>query len=138
MPADNKLGPKDLKHRAVYEQWLEVESQAYNHPCSTLVKELFVKPVFFKQPADEAIVKTESEKLGKVLDIIENHLRKAGTKFIAADHVTLADIVYTPSTAVALKTPQSELYSKRPHVKAWVDNVIALPSWQKVLGLQKH
>lgn len=75
--AGNKLTPMTPEQRAAYEQWFEVETQDYNPPIAALVRELFFKPTFYKQPTDEAAVKTEAEKLGKVLDVIESHLKKS-------------------------------------------------------------
>lgn len=136
--AGNKLGPKDLKHRASYEQWFDVESQEYNKPIATIVYELVFKPMFAKQPTDEAIVKAEAEKASKVLDVIEHHLKKTGHNFISGNHLTLADLTYVPYANLLLKTPQASLINSRPHVKAWFDRLLALPSWQKIQALQKH
>lgn len=122
--------PKD---KALVEQWLEVESQNYNPPCSAIVVEKVFKP-FRGGQADEAIVQANLEKLNKVLDIYEAHLSKS--KYLAGDFFSLADLSHIPYTHYLVNVAKlGEVIESRPHVKAWWEDITSRPSWKKVLEL---
>ena len=51
------------------DQWMEVETQHFNGPISTLVFQHVFLPIFFGGSTDEKVVAAEVEKLGKGLDV---------------------------------------------------------------------
>ncbi|KAG9443755.1 hypothetical protein H6P81_015095 [Aristolochia fimbriata] len=125
------LREADPKEAAAVEVWMEVESQNYNPPITALVSELIFKPVF-GLPTDEEAVKSQSEKLGKVLDVYEARLSKS--KYLAGDFITLADLFHVGYTYYLMKTPKKELLNSRPHVKAWWEDLLSRPAVQKAVS----
>jgi len=132
---EHRLVPTDSKRFAHYEQWLAVEVEEYQPPIGVLVKELVWNPKFFQKPSNDAVVKEHSEKLAKVLDVLDAHFKKTGHKFLLGDSVSLADLTYLPYTELLAQTPQNELLAARPHYYAWITRLRALPSWQKTISL---
>ena len=86
--------PTDLKKYAHFEQWFYVESEEFNPAISLLVAELVFLPKYRGKPTDEAVVKTQSEKLVKALDVLEEHFKKTNHKILLGDTVSLADFSY--------------------------------------------
>ncbi|KAK8509864.1 hypothetical protein V6N12_001936 [Hibiscus sabdariffa] len=81
-------------------------------------------------------VEENEAKLGKVLDVYE--IRLTQSKYLAADHFTLADLYHLPNLQCLLSTSAKKLLEARPHVSAWVAEITARPAWSKVLGMQKQ
>ncbi|XP_068664032.1 glutathione S-transferase F13-like [Aristolochia californica] len=119
------------KEAAIVGLWMEVESQNYNPPISTLVHELMFKRMYGGSP-DEEVVKAQTEKLEKVLDVYEQRLSK--NKYFAGDFISLADLHHVPYTKYLLKTSKAELIYSRPHVKAWWEDVSSRPTVQKAVA----
>ncbi|PON65718.1 LOW QUALITY PROTEIN: Glutathione S-transferase, C-terminal-like [Parasponia andersonii] len=46
---------------------------------------------------------------------------------------TLVDLHHIPSVQYMLQTSSRKLFESRPHVNAWVADIIARPAWAKVL-----
>lgn len=134
------------------EAWLNVESENYNPPTSTLVFEHFFKKWvrdlvrsdaisnFNRSPctqrggeADAAVVAAQKAKLEGVLDVIEKHLAATKWEYIAGNHFTLADISYYPYTEyLVTKTPHADVINSRPHVAAWWKRISSRDSWKKI------
>jgi glutathione S-transferase len=119
--------------KALVENWLEVEGQNYHPPISTIVAELVFKPWRGGQ-TDQAVVDANMEKLEKVLDVYEQRLSK--TKYLAGDFFSLADLSHIPYAHYLITVAKKgEIFDKRPHVKAWWDDISSRPSWKKVCEL---
>ncbi|GMI98816.1 EARLY RESPONSIVE TO DEHYDRATION 11, ARABIDOPSIS GLUTATHIONE S-TRANSFERASE 1 [Hibiscus trionum] len=123
------------KETAVLELWKEVEAHQFNYPASTVVWEVFYKPIF-GMATDAAVVEENETKLGKVLDVYETRLTQS--KYLASDNFTLADLYHLPNMQCLLATPAKKLIESRPHVSAWVKEITARPAWAKVLAMQKQ
>ncbi|XP_068663917.1 glutathione S-transferase F13-like [Aristolochia californica] len=121
----------NLKEGALVGVWLEVESQNYNPAISGLVFELVIRPMHGGSPKEE-VVKTQTEKLEKVLDVYEQRLTKS--KYLAGDFFSLADLHHLPYTYYLMKTPKAEVINSRPHVKAWWEDITSRPAVQKCLA----
>eukprot|EP00262_Sarcandra_glabra_P018550 TRINITY_DN66_c0_g2_i1.p2 TRINITY_DN66_c0_g2~~TRINITY_DN66_c0_g2_i1.p2 ORF type:complete len:118 (-),score=7.08 TRINITY_DN66_c0_g2_i1:379-732(-) len=109
---------------------MEVESQTFNAPISAIVYQtLFIQ--HFGGTPNEEIIKTNIEKLGKVLDVYEERLSKC--KYLAGDFFSLADLHHIPYLYYLMKTPNAELINSRPHVKKWWEDISSRPAVKKVL-----
>lgn len=120
---------KDIKERAKVDQWLEVEGQNFNSAIRSSLG------VVSKPPIDEVQLTETFGKLGKVLDIYEDHLSK--TQYLAGDFFSLADLSHmTTGWKLFDKYKQgSILFEGRPHVKAWWENISSRPAFKKLLEM---
>ncbi|KAG9443756.1 hypothetical protein H6P81_015096 [Aristolochia fimbriata] len=121
----------DPKEAALVGVWLEVEAQHYNPAVGDLVYELVIRPMHGGATREE-VVKAESEKLGKVLDVYEARLSK--TKYLAGDFFSLADLHHLPYTYYMMKTAKKDLIESRPHVKAWWEELVSRPAVKKAVA----
>lgn len=130
-----QLIPQDPKKGALVLTWIEVESHHFDPVAMKLVFELCLKPVFGLGEADPAVVEQSEAELGKVLDIYEKRLSES--KYLGGESFSLADLHHLPVLGYLLATQSKKLFESRPHVNAWVADIIARPSWAKVLELRK-
>ncbi|PIA44465.1 hypothetical protein AQUCO_01700218v1 [Aquilegia coerulea] len=119
----------NLKEAGLVGVWIEVESQQFNPAISALVYQLVIAPAFGR-PVDQAIIDTNTEKLGKVLDVYEARL--SSNKYLAGDFFSLADLNHLPYTYYLMKTGSASLINERPHVKAWWEDISSRPAFVKV------
>lgn len=120
---------QDLKESAMVKVWTEVESQQYDPAIRPVIYEFFVAPLQGKTP-DKALIEANKEKLGKVLDVYEEKLKKS--KYLAGEFYSLADLHHLPCTYYFMKTPCAEMINERPHVKAWWEDISSRPAFVKV------
>ncbi|KAF5181810.1 Glutathione s-transferase [Thalictrum thalictroides] len=120
----------DSKESALVNVWLEVEAHQFGPAIYAIVYQRMVIPVFFGGVPDEEIIETNSEKLGKVLDVYEEKL--SNTNYLAGDFFSLADLHHLPYTYYLMKTPEAKLIESRSHVKAWWDDISSRPAFLKV------
>lgn len=113
------------------EVWVEVEAQRYEPPAAKLTWELGIKPLL-GMDADEAVVKAQEAELAKVLDVYEARL--AHSKYLGAHAFTLADLHHLPTINYLMATPVKAAFHARPHVAAWATDIMARPSWLKLLA----
>ncbi|XP_068660211.1 glutathione S-transferase F13-like [Aristolochia californica] len=125
------LRKDNIKEAAVVGVWTEVESQNYNPPIGALVNELLFKPLYGGSP-DEEVVKAQTEKLEKVLDVYEARLSKY--KYLAGNFISLADLHHVGYTNYFLKTSKAHVFNSRPHVKAWWEDISSRPAVQKAVA----
>lgn len=123
------LRHKDLKEAALVKVWLEVESQQFHPPISSIVYQFFVAPIQGKTP-DQGIIDANLVKLGQVLDVYETKL--SSTKYLAGDFYSLADLHHLSYTYYFMKTPFASLINERPHVKSWWEDIASRPAFKKV------
>lgn len=121
---------KDDKAKAATDAWVEVESNHFHGPASTIVFEKMFKGAFGAGPADEALVAAEVEKLNKVLDVYESILSKQ--PYLAGQEFSLADLSHLPYSEYLHKVGITEPFEKRPAVQAWWQRISARPSWKKL------
>ncbi|KAH9615626.1 hypothetical protein KSS87_011779 [Heliosperma pusillum] len=126
---------KDKKQIANLAIWSEVEAHQFDPVASKLAWELFYKGLFGMQ-TDAAAVEENEAKLVKVLDVYEARL--AQSKYLAGDSFTLADLQHLPALHYLSGTKVKSLFDERPHVSAWCKDILARPSWEKSLALQKQ
>lgn len=121
----------DAEEAAVAEVWAEVEAQRYDPPATKLARQVGVNP-YLGRPTDEAIVKEQVPELAKVLDVYEARL--AQSKYLGGAAFSLADLHHLPTLMYLMASPPVRaVVEARPHVAAWVEDIMARPSWLKVL-----
>jgi len=124
---------KTAKERAAINEWVESESNNFHPTVGPLMKELFISRVF-KRPADEKLIATSLENLGKVLDVYDAQLSKH--KYLAGESYTLADAFHTPYLdKVRTLDVFAGVLDKRPHVKAWVSDITSNPAFVETTKL---
>ncbi|KAI3965649.1 hypothetical protein MKX01_010606 [Papaver californicum] len=115
--------------------WMEVEAHHFEPVSSALAWELVFKPMF-GMTTDAAVVEENEAKLAKVLDVYEKRLSQS--KYLAGDEFSLADLHHLPNLQCLIGTPIKKFFESRPRVSAWSEDILARPSWAKVLDLQKN
>jgi glutathione S-transferase len=125
---------KTEREKALVNQWLEVESQNYSPCVRKIVFECVFAQILEGRPTNEAVVKEELEKLGKILDVYEAQLTHH--KYLAGDFFSLADLSHIPATDKLVNVAKKgELFTSRKHLDAWWEDISSRPSWQKVLQI---
>lgn len=119
----------DLKEATLVKVWAEVEAQQYNPAISVIVYQHLIAPKY-GGTADQAVIDSNLEKLGKVLDVYEGKLSK--TKYLAGDFYSLADLNHLSYTHYFMTTPWASLINERPHVKAWWEDISTRPAFKKL------
>lgn len=120
------------KERTMVDQWLEVEAQNYNPAIAPAVFHL-VFAAWFGKIGDIRVINPSLERLEKVLDIYEAQLMK--TRYLAGDFFSLADLSHLPFTHLLINhAGKGDLYSKRPFLKAWWEDIFSRPTWLKHLA----
>ncbi|KAI3910273.1 hypothetical protein MKX01_030099 [Papaver californicum] len=115
--------------------WMEVEAHHFDPVSSALGWELIFKPMF-GMTTDAAVVDENETKLAKVLDVYEKRLSES--KYLGGDEFNLADLHHLPNLQCLMGTPIKKIFQSRPCVSAWSQDILARPSWAKVLDLQKN
>ncbi|KAL5701198.1 glutathione transferase [Ranunculus cassubicifolius] len=121
------------KKMAIVSVWMEVEAHQFDPIVSNLNWELVIKPML-NMPTDESAVEENKSKLAMVLDVYETRLTQS--KYLAGDEFTMADLHHCPNLHTLMATQIKELFWSRPYFWAWCTNILARPSWAKVLALQ--
>lgn len=113
---------------------MEVEAHHFDTAASPLAFELVFKPLF-GMVTDPAAVEANEAKLAKVLDVYEARL--AQSKYLGGDNFTLADLHHLPNLSYLMESQVKKLFTSRPHVSAWCDDIMARPAWSKVVAMRK-
>nr|QEE82349.1 anthocyanin-related glutathione S-transferase [Lilium hybrid cultivar] len=122
-----------LEERARVDQWLDIEAMNYNPVVFPIVLNLFIIPKM-GGVGNRAEAESFVEKLGKVLDVLNEQLAK--TKYLAGDKYTLADITFIPATQYLVEfCGMAHLIDERKHVKVWWDDITGRPAWKTVLSI---
>lgn len=120
------LWPSDPRGRAEVARWL-FWCAGHMAPANTiLVLETFVKPITGRTPDPAEIARGEAL-VAEHAPVLDGHL--AGRTWVAADHVTLADLSLAASFALAgrAKLP-IEPYA---NLNAWLARVHQLDAWKR-------
>ncbi|CAL5426021.1 unnamed protein product [Camellia sinensis] len=124
----------DAKKQAVVANWIDVEDHHFEPPALKLISELLIKPKKRFTP-DEGIVAEAEAELAKVLDVYEARLEKS--KYLASEKYTIVDLLHLPNLQSLMGTPAKKLIESRPRVSSWCSDILARPTWAKVLDMQK-
>jgi glutathione S-transferase len=124
---DGPLVPRDLRARAVSEQWISIESANFSGHAMK-----FVYQYIFKRDVEAQVLEAAGQSLDKTLGIMDAQLAKH--PYIAGSTFTLADICYMPYLEYVMASPAKEIVAKHPNVSAWWAKISDRPSWRKVTG----
>ncbi|KAF2572610.1 hypothetical protein F2Q70_00005998 [Brassica cretica] len=127
----NLLG-KSLGHRAIVDQWADVEVGYFNVLVHPLVMNLVIKPRLGEE-CDAALVEELKVKLGVVLDIYDNQL--ASNRFLAGDEFTMADLTHMPAMGYLMRTDINRIVKDRANMNRWWEEVTARPAWKKLMKM---
>jgi glutathione S-transferase len=125
--ADGPLVPRDLRARAVAEQWISIESANFSGHAMK-----FIYQYVFKRDVDPKVLEAAGQALDNTLGIMDAQLAKH--PYIAGSTFTLADICYMPYLEYVMASPAKEIVAKHPNVSAWWAKISDRPSWRKVTG----
>ncbi len=119
--------PHDLKPRADINRWLLWEAATWFPSCYKYLVEYVVKPLLKTQP-DEALIAAEAPNWHRLAGILDARL--GGSKWLAGDGVTIADIAV--AAPMHVHKWQRLPISGHPHLARWLtEGVERLPCWQQ-------
>ncbi|CAH2072543.1 unnamed protein product [Thlaspi arvense] len=126
----NLLG-KSLEHRAIVDQWADVETHYFNVLAHPIVINLVIKPRLGEE-CDVVLVKDLKVKLEEVLDIYENRL--ASNRFLAGDEFTMADLTHMPAMRYLMGIIDiNRMVKARVNMNRWWEEITARPAWKKLM-----
>ncbi|KVI12467.1 glutathione S-transferase PARB-like [Cynara cardunculus var. scolymus] len=127
-----ELMSSDPKKMAEQSVWMEVESQKFEPATTKLIWELCMKRFLFGKKGDDAVVAELLPALGRLLDVYEARLSES--KYLGGDGFSLADLYHVPviKFLTEAETKMKKLFHARPHVSAWVTDVLSRPACLKV------
>ncbi|XP_076920470.1 glutathione S-transferase APIC-like [Bidens hawaiensis] len=123
----------DPKKAAVEAVWMEAEAHQFDRATTALMWELCMKRFLFGQSGDEDVVNAEEKKLVCVLDVYEARLSES--KYLGGDSFSLADLFHTPMIKFLMGTQMKCVFDTRPHVSAWVADILSRLACVKVFGM---
>ncbi|KAI5984874.1 glutathione S-transferase [Pisolithus albus] len=124
------LIPTDPKEEALFEQAASIEAFNFNPFASGIAFEKVFKPRR-GLPTNEQAVAERLTMLEAKLDAYDVILGKQ--KYLAGDQVTLADLQHLPYGTLLANSGFSEIFSKRPNVSRWWNDLTNRPAWQDVV-----
>jgi len=128
----NLLG-ETAKERAAVHQWTETEAHRFTAASDPLIRELHHAEIL-QRPVNEEIVNRSEPRFNQVLDIYEAHLSSQGTKYLAGDQYSLAEVFHTANVNwLVLHRP--DFFATRPCVLAWAKDITTRPSFVKCLQM---
>jgi glutathione S-transferase len=122
-----KLIPKDIKARALMEQWISIETSNFTPHAMK-----FIYHHVFHRNQEPAVLEAATKGLETAFGVMEKQLTK--NTFLAGDELSIADICFMPYLEYAMGTPVKDQMSKFPHVTAWWNRISERPTWQKTAG----
>ncbi len=123
--AGGRLMPAELRHRALVDQWMSIESANFSAHAMK-----FVYHYLLRVEQDQAVLAHAGQALGTALAVLGKEL--AARPYLGGQSFSLADICYMPYFEYALLTPAEAEFAKHPSVLAWWSKVHERPSWRKV------
>ena len=125
--AGSPLTPKDIRGRAVVDQWMSIETANFS---SHVMK--FVYHYLLRVEQEASVLAYAAGEIDKTLGILGQQL--TGKAFVAGDAFTLADVCFMPYFEYAVLTPAEAQIAKHPSVTNWWKKVRERPTWRKVSG----
>ncbi|CAA7051529.1 unnamed protein product [Microthlaspi erraticum] len=127
----NLLG-KSLEHRAIVDQWSDVETHYFNVLVHPIVMNLVIKPRLGEK-CDFGLVEKLKVQLGVVLDVYDNRL--SSNRFLAGEEFTMADLTHMPAMGYLMNTDINEMVKARKNMNRWWEEVTARPAWKKLMKM---
>lgn len=128
----NLLG-KSLEHRAIVDQWADVETHYFNVLAHPIVVNLVIKPKLGEE-CDVGLVEELKVKLEVVLDVYDNRL--SSNRFLAGDEFTMADLTHMPAMGYLMGiTDLNRMVKARENMNRWWEEITARPAWKKLMEM---
>jgi len=125
--------PRDVKTRALTQQWQFWEANHWDPACAIFMFENFVKKLFGRGDADPNEIKRGTELMSRLAPVFDGQLQK--TRYIVGDRMTVADLCLA-ADLVSAGQAQMPLSEYR-NIQRWIAEMRALPAWQKTAAMQK-
>lgn len=121
--------PTDARGRAEVTRWQFWDVSSWDPACATLSYERVVKKLLGRGDADPVKLAEGEENFNRYATLLNDHLK--GRKYVAADHLTIADI----SIGAWLNSAERSQYPVAPYpeIKRWHASLSELPAWKKAL-----
>jgi glutathione S-transferase len=126
---DRRLYPKDLKKRAIVDQWSYWQAIHLGPSSQKLSFEKVLKERFGRGEPDENVIAAETKETTKLLGVFDRGL--AGRAWIAGD-LSIADFALA-STFTLRREAGIEL-DKFANVAQWIDRLESRASWAKAIA----
>jgi glutathione S-transferase len=124
-----RLYPKDLRKRAIVDQWSYWQAIHLGPSSQRLTFEKVLKERFGLGEPDAKLIATESKETDKLLGVFEQGLD--GREWIAGD-LSISDFALA-STFTRRQQAGIDL-SPFPNVSAWIDRLEARDSWRRAIA----
>lgn len=129
-----KLTPKDLRDRALMEQWISVESSYFTPPAMKIIYQLVFNRFRGLEP-DQKLVEQARGDVGRVLDIVDKALE--GKQFLAGGQFSLAEVSWMPYLEYLAAGGADDLMSARGNVGPWWERIRGRATWRQVTAPPK-
>jgi glutathione S-transferase len=120
------LYPTDPKQRADVNRWLFWESAHFGKACITLTWERVVKPMFMKQPTNDALVAEGEQNWHRFAKVLESQL--ADRDYVTG-RLSLADFALASITMY--RGPARIDTKPYPHLERWLGRIESRDSWKQ-------
>ena len=94
-----------------------------------LKTDLLPLPRLKDKSANDHLISSLVEALGKKIDVFEHHILSKQS-YMAGDTFSLIDIFYMPLTAYIFTMGYGDIIESRPHMQSWWKRVSSRPSWK--------
>ena len=120
--------------QALVANWIDVEDHYFEPPAVKLIS-LSSSKAEIDGKCDD--FDREIDELNKVLDVYEAQLGKS--KYLTSDKFTVADVLHLPNLHTLMGiTTTKKVIDSHPRVSAWCSEILARPSWTKVLQMKQQ
>jgi glutathione S-transferase len=128
--AGGPLSPRDLRERALMEQWISVETENFAPHAMK-----FIYHSVFKREQTPEILKTAGAGLDLALEVLDKAL--AGRAYLAGNQLSIADICFLPYLEFLALTAAASKVGAHPRVEAWATGLRQRPTWQTTIAPAK-
>jgi glutathione S-transferase len=129
-PAAHLL-PGSIEGRARVQRWLFFQSAHVSPACVPVFRATNARvQAFWQTSGDAQAAESARKELARYLPVLEAALAKQ--QWLEGDF-SLADVAYAPHLALVREGGFD--FSPYPHVRAWLDAMLARPAWRKAAEL---
>ncbi|CAK5262984.1 unnamed protein product [Mycena citricolor] len=121
--------PKDIQATAKFEQAMSIESNHFDSVALPIIIEKVFNPMR-GLATDETKLAALVATINAKMDVYEKMLAKQ--TYLAGNTLTIADIFHCPWLEGLKTAVGPELFTSRPNVNRWVEDITSRPSWQSV------
>lgn len=123
-----RLYPKNLKKRAIVDQWSYWQAIHLGPSSQKLSFEKVLKERFGRGKPDENVIAAETKETTKLLGVLDRGLD--GRDWIAAD-LSIAD--FALASTLTLRNEAGIELTEFPNVAAWIDRLESRDSWRRAI-----